>query len=181
MVEIWGKFKRKQSYRWRQVPAILWWLIYQWTNTLNVISCLFLVDISLSITANWTSLCVSTMICSYFEILQMQGDCICVHAAAHVLHCAALFPSLVISQPNTAFTFFTSSEPKSLMRRPISANTSSLFSPPPCAGVQTTHLGCKMENMCHEFECGKGAFSLWRTSCATCCGEASAAAACRST
>lgn len=51
--------------------------------------------------------------------------------SAHLLHCTALLPSLVISQPNTAFTFLTNSEPKSLIRRPISANTSSLWRPPP--------------------------------------------------
>lgn len=59
-------------------------------------------------------------------------------SSVHLLHCATFFPSLVISQPNTAFTFLTSSPPISLIRRPISANTSSLWRPPPCAKVEMT-------------------------------------------
>lgn len=91
----------------------------------------------------------------------MQRDYICVCVAAHVLHCAALFPSLVISQPNTAFTFLTNSEPKSLIRRPISANTSSLFSPPPCADVQTTRFRCKKKkNVSWIWLWKRGIFSL---------------------
>lgn len=72
-----------------------------------------------------------------------MSKCVCVYCvcvAGHLLHCAAFLPSLVISQPKTALTFLTNSEPKSLIRRPISANTSSLCRPPPCTQVETPVL-----------------------------------------
>lgn len=87
----------------------------------------------------------------------------CFFVAEHSLHCATFFPSFVISQPNTAFTFLTNSEPKSLIRRPISANTSSLWRPPPCSETETRTLDLNSEFSCliSSKPTSNCLFSLW--------------------